>query len=89
MGKRRYKYSYEEAKSRIPIVSKRVALEAVELLVLLTEGLRGEDPPYPINSREIEHRVWALTGQVGYMSRLIHIVWRHEALKELREQSTT
>lgn len=86
MGKRRYKYSCEEAKARIPLVARRVALEAVDLLVILTEGERGVEAPYPINSREVEHRVWALTGQVGYLSRLIHIVWRHDALEQLKAQ---
>lgn len=81
MGKGGKKYSEKEATGRIPLVAKRAALEAVDLVIALER--------YPINSREVEHRVWALTGEIGYLSRLIHVVWRHEGLRRLKEQGAT
>ena len=77
MPKRGPRYTPDEARARIQTSAKRVALEAVDLVIAL-ENL-------PINTHAIERRIWALSGQVGYLSRLCHIVWKYEALKKAAE----
>lgn len=72
------KYSRDEAEGRIPLVAKRVALQAVDLVIALEK--------YRINSQEIESRVWSLSGLTGYMNRLFHVVWRDEGLKRLKAE---
>ena len=67
------KYTPEEARCRIPIVAKRVARDAADLVVLLAAA--------DLDSHEVERLVWALSGQVGYLNRLCHVVWRYEGLK--------
>jgi len=66
-------YTPEEARARIPVVAQRLALQAVDLVIALER--------HPLDSHEIEHRIWALSGQAGYLSRLCHLVWKHEGLK--------
>jgi len=68
------RYTPEEARVMIPISAKRVALEAVDLVIALEK--------YPINSEQVERRVWSLTGQAGFLSRLCHVIWKYEALKK-------
>ena len=77
MPKRGPRYTPEEAESRIPDVARNVALEAVDLVIALEN--------HPIDSHEIERRIWSLTGQAGFLSRLCHVVWRHEGLKRAAE----
>lgn len=74
-GKR---YSPEEAQGRIPEVARRVALQAVDLVIALEK--------HRLDSQAIEQRVWALTGQTGYLMRLCHVIWRASGLKKAREQ---
>lgn len=73
MVRRGARYTPEEALSRIPTVAKRVALEAVDLVITLEN--------YPVDSHEVERRLWALTGMVGLLSRLCHRVWKYEGVK--------
>ena len=80
MGKGGKKYTPEEAEARLPLVAKRLALEAVDLVIALER--------YPIDSHEIERRVWALTGEAGYLSRLCHVVWKAEGLKHAAAEGT-
>lgn len=72
------RYTPKEAEGRIPIVAKRMALEAVDLVIALER--------YPINSHEVERRMWSLNGQVGFLSRLLHIIWRYEGIKRGLEE---
>lgn len=74
MVKRGPKYTPEEAEGRIPDVAKNVALQSVGLVIALDN--------YPLHSRDIEQRVFSLSGQVGYLARLFHIVWKNEGLKK-------
>lgn len=80
MGKGGKKYTEEEAQARIPIVAKRVALQAVDLIIALQN--------HPIDSHEIESRVWALTGGTGYLNRLCHVVWKAAGLKKAVDPQT-
>lgn len=73
MVKKGARYTPEEAMGRIPDVAKHLALECVGLVIALES--------YPVQAREIESRVWSLTGQVGYLARLFHTVWKDEGLK--------
>jgi len=79
--KRGPRYTPEEAEARIQTVAKRLALEAVDLVISLDSN--------PIDSHEVERRIWSLTGQAGYLSRLCHIVWKYEGLKRASEQGIT
>ena len=78
MVKRGPKYTPEEAEGRIPGVAKNVALQSVGLVIALEN--------WPVNSREIEQRVFSLSGQVGYLARLFHVVWKNEGLKKYAEE---
>jgi len=71
-GKPGPRYTPAEAEARLQIAAKRVALEAVDLVIALDK--------YPISSYNIERRVWSLTGQVGNLSRMCHVIWKYEAL---------
>lgn len=78
MVKRGPNYTPEEAEGRIPDVAKNVALQSVGLVIALEK--------YPLSAREIEQRVFSLSGQVGYLARLFHIVWKNEGLKKFAEE---
>jgi len=67
-------YTPDEAKGRIPETAKRVALEAVDLVIALDK--------LPIDSQGVERRLWSLTGQVGHLNRLFHVIWKFEALEQ-------
>ncbi len=73
MGKGGPRYTPEEARARIPILIQRIALTTVDIGVQLET--------HPIDSQEIESRVAAMTGLVGLLARLCHVVWKHEGLK--------
>ena len=73
MGKGGPRYTPEDAKGRIPTVIKRMVLTGIELEMLLDT--------HPIDSREVENLVVALTGHAGHLSRLCHVIWKHEGLK--------
>jgi len=78
--KRGARYTPEEAALRLPIVAKRLALETVDLVIAMEK--------YPLNSGNIERRVWSLTGQAGMLARLFHVIWKYEALKEASIKKT-
>jgi len=78
MGKGGPRYTPDEARGRIPVVAKRVALEAVGLVIAMEK--------YPINSAEIERRLFSLTGQVGHLFKLCHVIWKYEGLKQAAEK---
>ena len=78
MGKGGPKYTAKEARGRIPPVIKRMVLTGVDLMIKLDA--------YPVDSREIEVGVIALTGLAGHLSRLCHVIWRDEALKRAAAQ---
>lgn len=61
-------FTPKEAKARIPIVLKRIALQAIDCAIALDT--------YPINSREVESRVMALQGYLGHLVKLCFTVWR-------------
>lgn len=69
------RYTPEEARARIPVMLQRIALTAVDIGVQLDS--------YPIDSQEIESRTLALSGMVGLLNRLCHVVWKSEALKRV------
>lgn len=73
MGRKKSSYRREEAEGRIPEVARRLALEAVDFVIALER--------YPLDSREVEHRLWALSGLTGHLNRLCHVVWKSEGLK--------
>jgi len=70
----------QEAEGRIPIVAKRVALEAVDLVIALDK--------YPVDTMEVERRVWSLSGQAGYLARLCHVIWKKEAFERILAKQT-
>jgi len=74
MPKRGPRYTPEEAEARIPGVARSLALEAVGLVIALER--RG---PY---SHDVERRVWAITGEAGFLSSLCHVLWRNRALEK-------
>lgn len=74
MVTRKPQYTGEEALWKIPIIAKRVALSSIDLVIQLEN--------YPVNSHEIESRMWALSGQIGHMNRLFHTYWKAEAKKK-------
>jgi len=78
MGKRGPRYTPKEAEAMIPEVVRRMTLTGVDLMIQLDT--------YPIDSREIEVAVAALTGLAGRLSRLCHVIWRNEALKRAAPQ---
>lgn len=73
MGKGGPKYTPEEARGRIPAVARHVALEAVDLVIALEK--------HPVDSAEVERRIFSLTGQAGHLTRLCHVIWKAEGLK--------
>jgi len=73
MGKRAGGYTAAEAEALIPIVAKRLALEAVDLVISLDT--------HPVDSQAVERRMFSLTGQTGYLRMLCHTVWRGKALE--------
>jgi hypothetical protein len=75
MGKSGPRYTPEEAEARIPVMLQRIALTAVDIGVQLDS--------YPIDSQEVETRMLALSGMVGLLNRLCHVVWKSEALKRV------
>jgi len=75
------RYTPEEARVMIPISAKRVALEAVDLVIALEK--------YPIDSHNVERRVWALRGQVYLLQRLCYVIWKYEALKKAATQRSS
>ena len=81
MGKGGPRYTPEEARARIPILLRRIALTAVDISAKLDT--------YPIDSQAIESRVAALTGLAGLLARLCHVVWKYEGLKRAAEQGAT
>ena len=80
MGKKGPRYTPKEAQARIPVLLRRIALTTVDIAKQMDE--------YPIDSQVIETRVLALSGLVGLLVRLCHIIWRYEALKRLTEPPT-
>ena len=66
-------YTEEEARARIPDLARRVALDAVNLVITLDR--------HPVESAEVERTLWAFSGEVGLLSKLIHTVLRDEALR--------
>jgi hypothetical protein len=72
MVKKGPRYTPKEAQARIPIVARQLALSAVDLVIALER--------HPIDSHEIESRVWEITGEAGFLGRLCHVIWRYEAL---------
>jgi len=78
MKKHGARYTPEEAEGRIPIVARRVALEAVDLVIALEK--------YPVTSHEIEHRVWSMVGLAGHLSRLCHVIWKYEGFERARHK---
>jgi len=68
------RYTPDEAQLRIPIVAKRVALEAVDLVIALDR--------HALDSHAIERRIWSLTGQVGHLARLCHVIWKYKGLEQ-------
>ena len=81
LGKKGPRYTPKEARARIPVLLRRIALTAVDVTMQLDK--------YPIDSQVIETRVLALSGLAGLLTRLCHIIWRHEALKRLVEPPAT
>lgn len=77
MGKGGPRYTPEQARARIPILLRRIALSAVDITVQLDVK--------DINSHAIETRVLALSGLAGLLNRLCHVVWKYEALKKAAE----
>jgi len=73
VGKGGPRYTPEEARARIPILIKRIALTVVDIGVQLET--------HPIDSQAIESRVVAMSGLVGLLTRLCHVVWKYEGLK--------
>ena len=81
MGKGGPRYTPKEARARIPFLLRRIGLTTVDIAALLDT----ED----INSHAIESRVLALSGLVGLLTRLCHVVWKYEALKKAAEEGAT
>jgi len=79
MPTRGARYTPKEAEGRIPILALRVARDAQDLVLALEK--------YPIGSHEIEHRIWALLGEVGFLGRLCHVIWKYEALERATRSS--
>jgi hypothetical protein len=77
MGKGGPKYTPDQARGRIPIVAKRVAMAAVDLVISLET--------HKIDSAVIERKLWSLSGLTGYLNRLCHVVWKYEGLKRAAE----
>lgn len=80
LGKKGPRYTPAEARARIPILLRRVVLTAVDIGAQLDT--------YPIDSQAIESRVVALSGLVGLLNRLCHVVWRHEGLARAAAEAT-
>ena len=80
MGKKGPRYTPKEAEARIPTVIKRMVLTGIELEILLDT--------HPIDSREVENLVIALTGHAGHLSRLCHVIWKHEGLTRAAGEET-
>jgi len=77
MGRHRgSQYTKEEAEGLIPSVARLVALGAVDLVISLDH--------YPLDSGEIERRLWALSGEFGHLSKLFHVLWKARALESLK-----
>jgi hypothetical protein len=74
-------YTEEEARGRIPDLARRVALDSVNLVITLDR--------YPVESAEVERTLWAFSGEVGLLSKLIHTVLRAEGLRKFAEQSAS
>ena len=81
MGKGGPRYTPEQARARIPILLRRIALTTVDIAAQLDV----ED----INSQAIETRVLALSGMVGLLNRLCHVVWKYESLTQTAEAKIT
>jgi len=81
MVKRGARYTPQEAKARIYEVARRLALDVVDLGIALDK--------YPINSHEVERRMWVVSGEAGFLNRLCHVVWKYEAFQRgIREETT-
>jgi len=80
MVKKGPRYTPQEAEARIRLVAKRLALEAVDLVITLDR--------LPVNTHAVERRIWSLTGQAGYLARLANVIWRYEALKKAAAPQT-
>jgi hypothetical protein len=73
-------YTKEEAAERIPSVARLVALGAVDLVITLDH--------YPLNSGELEMKLWQLTGEVGHLNKLFHTLWKADALARRKGEIT-
>jgi len=79
MGSKKPRYTPDQARGRIPVVLKRIALTAVDITIQLEK--------HGIDSHEVESRVHALTGLAGHLSGLCHVIWKDEGLKRAAAQS--
>ena len=81
MVSKKPRYTPDQARARIPVVLKRMALTAVDIVVQLEA--------HDVDSQEVESRVHALTGLAGHLSGLCHVVWKYEGLKRAATQGAT
>jgi len=80
MPKYKPRYTADEARGRIPELAKSVMLSSRDLLAALEQ--------YPVTSREVEIVLWQLSGQLGLLSRMFHIVWKYEGFRKTLEEAT-
>lgn len=56
-------------------------------MMLSSEELVKVLEKYPVTSREVEIVLWQLTGQLGLLSRMFHIVWKYEGFRKTLEET--
>ena len=81
MVSKKPRYTPDQARSRIPVVLKRMALTAVDIMLQLET--------HDVDSQAVESRVHALTGLAGHLSGLCHVIWKYEGLKRAAAEAAT
>jgi len=56
------------AEERLPFVARRIALEAIDLNMLLER--------YPVNTHTVERRIESLMGYMRLLTKLAYGLWR-------------
>ena len=73
--KKRLRLTPEMAELRAPIVLKRIALRAVNAVMLIEK--------HGYNSAEVEAEIMSMQGYIGHLMKLLFIIWRDIAAEKL------